>query len=49
MQVDIRCNHVLLGAGDNGELKMAKHSRDKFEVSEVSCTSSSAITVVNIS
>ena len=42
MQIDIRCNHVLLGAGDDGELKMAKCSRDEFEVSEVSCTSPSA-------
>ena len=31
MQVDIRCNHVLLGAGDDTELKMAK---DELEVSE---------------
>ena len=44
MQVDIHCNHVLLGAGDDGELKMAKYSRDKFEVSEVSCTSLSLYT-----
>ena len=35
---------MLLGAGDrdDSELKMAKRSRDEFEVSEVSCTSPSA-------
>jgi len=44
MQVDIRCNNVLLGAGDVGELKMAEHSQDEFEVSEVLCTSLSVYT-----
>ena len=39
---------MLLGAGDRtieddkGELKMTKHSRDEFQVSEVSCMSPSA-------
>ena len=42
MQVNNHCKHVLLGAGDDGELKMAKRSRDEFEVSEVSCMSPSA-------
>ena len=32
VQVDICCNQVLLGAGDNGESKMAKHSQGEFEV-----------------
>ena len=44
MQVDIHCNNVLLGAGGDGELKMAKHSWDEFEVSKVSCTSLSLYT-----
>ena len=34
MHVDICCNHGLLVAGEDGELKMAKRSQDKFEVSE---------------
>jgi len=42
MQVDIRCNHMLLGSGDDGELKIAKRPRDEFEVNEVSCMLPSA-------
>ena len=44
MQVDIRWNHVPLGAGDNRQLKMGKHSRDEFGVSKLSCTSLSLYT-----